>query len=353
MRCSVALLLSLTYAAANDPDQCIDGHCSSDDVVPAVTLLQHGHAIQAHSESKPAASASKRKVLASHHTRAKRAAAKCNVYTSTVSPDGLAECPTDTMPYSYGYHLHVTYDSDSDDAAVLLMNAFMDEFVIDTCNSVEETGTLFSIDEPMCVIIPAVSSRRTLDICDTCVFPVKFMSIYLRAELLFDSTTYATSPWQWMALNKNTFGSDTDLDVFVHPLHRCPNAGHALWATFVMGDSSTAAAANVANAVDVWEASGNNGCYGLQLNGCDEYEVDGGTYLDDDGQCALSGIAGYPDTMTDMMATSYQNYLRLLNGGAYDTVTQTITGHSAYNASWPSTMWPNGCVGSCDVGQIS
>jgi hypothetical protein len=49
------------------------------------------------------------------------------------------------MPYSYGYHLHMTYDSDSDGAAVLPMNAFMDEFEIDTCNSVKETGTLFSI----------------------------------------------------------------------------------------------------------------------------------------------------------------------------------------------------------------
>lgn len=352
MRCSVALLLSLTCAAGNDLDQCTDGHCTPDDVVPAVTLLQHGHAIQAHSQSKPAAGASKRRALASHRTHAKRVAGNCKQYTSAVSKDGLAECPTDTMPYSYGYHLHVTYDEDSDYAAVDLMNEFMEDFNITTCDLVEETGTLFSIDEPMCVIIPAVASKRSLDICDTCVFPVKFMSVYLRAELLFDNMSFATSPWQWMAEKKNTFDNGTPLDVFVHPLHRCPNAGHALWATFVLGDNSTSASANVANAIDVWEASGNNGCYGLQLNGCAEYPIDGTSY-DSNGQCALSGIEGYPDSMTDMMALSYRSYLRLLNGGTWDITTQTVTGFSEYNASWPSTMWPNGCVGSCDVGQIS
>lgn len=335
MRCTTVLLLSVTCAAVHDPEHCSYGEDSDD--LPDVTLLQHDHSLHT-------ARASTRIVAANNHSRYSKAS--CSEYTSTVSPSGLDKCDTDTMPYSYGYHFHVTYDEDSDTVARSAINAFKAEFGIEDCEIVEETGTLYAIDEPMCVIV-APRVIRDQDVCSTCVFPVKFSSVYMRAGLMFDNVTFKTSPWQWWALYKNDYGAP--LDVFVHPLHRCPNAGHALWSAFINGESSTFASASIANAIDVYEASGNNGCYGLQENGCDRHKADDNTWLDEDGMCALSGIAGFPDTMTDMMAVSYRNYLRLLNGGSYSTSTQTVSGHTSYTAQWPSSMWPNGCVGSCDV----
>jgi hypothetical protein len=300
----VVFLLSVSCAATDDPDQCLDGLCSADDDMDvAVNLIQRrAHVLQ--TQTSFAAGRSNRTVVASKAiTQVDKAA--CSVYTSTVSPDGLDSCETDTMPYSYGYHFHVTYDTDSDTAAIDAMDAFMEEFNIGTCENTEETGTLYAIDESMCVIISAKTLRDSVSTCETCIFPVKFFSVYMRAEVMFDNVNYPTSPWQWMALHKNDYGAD--LDVFVHPLQRCPNAGHALWSVFVNDDHNTAAAADIDNAIDTYEESGNNGCYGLQSNGCDTYKADDNTYISDDkGECALSGIAGYPAAMTDMMALSYQ-----------------------------------------------